>query len=209
MQEYNTQMANIKLPEYGRNVQQMVNYCKTIPDRERRNACARSIVGIMNDICPDLSNVSNRKNILWNHLALISNFELDIDYPCEVINQSDLSSTPEPIRNKQRGIVNRIYGRSVEELVATTCQMESTDDRHQMFELIANQMKRNFHDTYQDASEEDNKILQDLVAYAGEEFRDEIYNVYMYDAKELAENNQFDASALDEAKKKKKKKKKK
>ena len=89
MQEYNTQLPIIKLPEYGRNVQSLVNYCKTIPDREKRNACARAIVEIMGDLYPDLAAVSGRKNILWDHLSVIANQELDIDYPCEVMQQEE------------------------------------------------------------------------------------------------------------------------
>lgn len=207
MQEYNTQLAAIKLPEYGRNIQQLVNYCKTIQDRNRRNACARSIVGIMGDLYPDLAMVSGRKNILWDHLAIIANFELDIDYPCEIMKQEELNTRPEPLQNTQSRIQTRMYGKRMEELVKVARSIEDPKERIHLFELIANQMKRNFHDTYKDASEEDNKIIQDLVRYAGEEFRDDIYSVIMQDAKTLAKNEQYDPTKLVVSKKKKKKKK--
>lgn len=207
MQEYNTQLAAIKLPEYGRHVQMLVNYCKTIADRERRNACARTIVNIMADIYPEQSEVSGRKNILWDHLAVIANFELDIDYPCEVMKPEELESKPEPLTNTQTRINNRIYGKRMEELVAFARTIEDQAERIRLFELIANQMKRNFHDTYKNASEDDNKIVQDLIFYAGEQFRDEIMQVYMLDVKTLAKNDQYDPTKLVETKKKKKKKK--
>lgn len=207
MQEYNTQLPNIKLPEYGRNVQMLVNYCKTIPDRERRNACARTIVSIMGDLYPDLAEVSGRKNILWDHLALISNFELDIDYPCEIMKPEALDTKPEPLHNTQQRIDNRIYGKRMEELVAIARTIPDQSERIRLFELIGNQMKRNFHDTYRNASEDDNKIVQDLVYYAGEEFREDIMQIYMQDVKDLAKNEQYDPAKLVESKKKKKKKK--
>lgn len=207
MQEYNTQLANIRLPEYGRNVQSLVNYCKTIPDRERRNACARAIVGIMGDIYPDLSEVSGRKNILWDHLAVIANFELDIDYPCEVMKPEELTSKPVPLSNTQSRIRNRIYGKRTEELINVACTTEDPEKRTELFCLIANQMKRNFHSTNKDASEEDNKILNDLVHFAGEQFRNEIYAISMLNATTLAKNEQYDPASLVVSKKKKKKKK--
>ncbi len=207
MQEYNTQLAAIRLPEYGRSVQQLVSYCKTIPDRDRRNACARTIVGIMGDLYPDLTEVSGRKNILWDHLAVIANFELDIDYPCEIMKPEELGSRPMPIGNTQSNIRIRMYGKRMEELIGHARTIEDREERIRLFELIANQMKRNFHSTYKDASEEDNKIIQDLVRYAGEQFSDDIYEVKMLDAKTLAKNEQYDPATLVVTKKKKKKKK--
>lgn len=207
MQEYNTQLANIRLPEYGRNVQSLVNYCKTIPDRERRNACARAIVGIMGDIYPDLTEVSGRKNILWDHLAVIANFELDIDYPCEVMAPDELSSKPSPMPNTQSKIKNRIYGKRTEELIAVARAIEDREKRISLFSLIANQMKRNFHSTNKDASEENNKILNDLTHFAGEQFREDILQVKILDANTLSKNEQYDPATLVATKKKKKKKK--
>ncbi len=42
----------MKLREFGRNVQMMLNYCKKLEDRDERNALARSIVRIMANINP-------------------------------------------------------------------------------------------------------------------------------------------------------------
>lgn len=207
MQEYNTQLPKVKLPEYGRNVQNLVKYCKTIPDRERRNACARTIVNIMADLYPDLAEVSGRKNILWDHLALISNFELDIDYPCEIMKPEELDTIPEPMKNDQSGIRIRMYGKLMEQLIEHARDVEPLEDRIRLFELIGNQMKRNFHRTYKDADEEDSKIVEDLIYFAGERFRDEIYQIRLVEAKELVNNVQYDPATLEPTKKKKKKKK--
>ena len=45
--EYNTQRKKLPLPEYGRSVQNMVDYALTIEDRAERQRCARTIIGIM------------------------------------------------------------------------------------------------------------------------------------------------------------------
>ena len=208
MQAYNTQQPDIILPEYGRNIQALVNYCKTIPDRKRRNACARAIVGIMGDLYPDLAQVSGRKNILWDHLSVIAGHELDIDYPCEVMKPEELASKPEPLPNMQSNVRIRMYGKRMEALVAHALTIEDAQERMQLFELIANQMKRNFHNTYKDASEENRKILQDLLFYAGDAYRDEIMNIRLLDVKALSINNQYDPASLIVTPSKKKKKKK-
>ena len=41
--EYNTELKRLILPEYGRNIQNMVDYCLTIEDKEERMRCANSI----------------------------------------------------------------------------------------------------------------------------------------------------------------------
>ena len=53
-QKYNSQQKKLVLPEYGRNVQQMVDYCVEIPDREERTRCAYTIVQIMGNLFPQL-----------------------------------------------------------------------------------------------------------------------------------------------------------
>ena len=44
---YNTERVTLHIPEYGRNVQKMVDYLKTIEDREKRNQQARAIIKVM------------------------------------------------------------------------------------------------------------------------------------------------------------------
>ena len=74
------------LPEYGRNIQNMVEIAKTIEDRNERNRCARSIIDCMGNLFPYLRDNDNFRHKLWDHLALMSNFELDIDYPYNISN---------------------------------------------------------------------------------------------------------------------------
>ena len=79
--DYNTQRERIKLNEYGREIQQMVDYCVTIPDREERQVCAEAIIDTMRKMNPSEQNINDRMQTLWDHLALMSDFKLDIDYP--------------------------------------------------------------------------------------------------------------------------------
>lgn len=209
MQNYNTQLSAIKLPEYGRNLQQLVEYCKTIPDRDKRTRYAYGIVEIMADIYPESAAVENSKQILWDHLAIIANYELDIDYPCPILTREKLDDRPQPLANPQQPYIHwRMYGKVVEDMIQKAIDMEDDEQRVRLFELCANHMKLHFHKTHPNADEDDNKIIQDLLEYTHGQFQDEIYKVFLYSAKELQENIQYDASSLVVSTKKKKKKKK-
>ena len=74
--KYNTQEKRLALPEYGRNIQNMVDYCVTIEDREERKRCANSIINVMGNMFPHLRDVNDFKHILWDHLAIMSDFKL-------------------------------------------------------------------------------------------------------------------------------------
>ena len=87
MLTYNTQLKKLKLPEYGRNIQQIIDYCCTIEDREERTRCAYSIIQIMGSLFPQLGDEADYKHKLWDHLAIMSDFKLDIDYPYEIIKE--------------------------------------------------------------------------------------------------------------------------
>ena len=114
---------------------------------------------------------------------------------------------PQLQRKNERAFGYDVWNKRTEELVAHAKNIEDRDERIRLFELIANQMKRNFHNTYKDASEEDNKIIQDLIRYAGEQFRDDIAQINLLDAKTLEMNTQYDPASIVVSKKKKKKKK--
>ena len=85
--EYNTQQRKLPLPEYGRSVQHMVDHALTIEDREERQRCARTIVNIMGGMFPALRDSADFNRRLWDHLAIMSDFQLDIDYPVEVVKR--------------------------------------------------------------------------------------------------------------------------
>lgn len=209
MQKYNTQLSAIKLPEYGRNLQQLVEFCKTIPERDKRTRYAYGIIDIMADIYPESAAVENSKQVLWDHLAIISNYELDIDYPFPILSKEKLDDRPDPLSNPQQAYIHwRMYGKVVEDMIAKAIEMDDAEQRVRLFELCANHMKLHFHKTHPNADEDDDKIIQDLLEYTHGQYKEEIYKVFLYTAKELQENTQYDPSSLVESKKKKKKKKK-
>ena len=115
--EYNTQRKKMELPEYGRSVQNMVDHALTIEDREERQRCANTIINIMGSMFPHLRDVPDFKHKLWDHLAIMSDFKLDIDYPFEIVKKEELVMKPEKVEYPNGTIRYRHYGRILEGLV--------------------------------------------------------------------------------------------
>ena len=166
MMEYNTKQKKLPLPEYGRSVQKMVDHALTIEDREERQQCANTIVGIMARMFPNTRNLPDYERKLWDHLAIMSDFSLDIDYPFEVIKREEFHVPPQRVPYQTGEIKNRHYGRIVEEMIAHACTLEEGEERDCFIELITIQMKKNYIAWNKDGVD-DKKIFEDLRAYTG------------------------------------------
>lgn len=161
MLSYNTRRPQLRLPEYGRNIQQMVDHCITIPDRDERTRCAYTIVGVMKTLLPQTGDADEYMHKLWDHLAIMSNFALDIDYPIEIIAPDNLQSRPEHIDSHPSFIRHRHYGKGVEKLIDAAIAMEPGEERDTLVILIANQMKK-LRLAINPESTDDQKILKEL-----------------------------------------------
>lgn len=165
MLTYNTQQAKILLPEYGRNIQQLVEHCLTIEDRDERTRCATAIVAAMGNLFPKLRDSSEYKHKFWDHLVIMSDFKLDIDFPYEVVKSESLDSKPTPILYPQQSIKWRHYGACVEHMINRAAQMESGAERDELVLMIANHMKKvlvNFNPE----GVSDERIFNDLAVYS-------------------------------------------
>ena len=159
--QYNTQQKHLPLPEYGRSVQNMVDYALTITDRKERQRCANTIVNIMGNMFPHLRDVPDFKHKLWDHLAVMSNFKLDIDYPYEIIRKDNLDTKPAPIPYPNTKIRYRHYGRTLEVLIKKACEMPESDEKRNLVALICNHMRKDYI-TWNKDTVEDRKIAEDL-----------------------------------------------
>ena len=166
--EYNNQKEKLILPEYGRNIQNMVDHCLTIEDREERTACAYTIINTMGNLFPQLKDLDDFKHILWDHLAIMSNFKLDIDFPYEVIKQEKLNVKPEKIEySSSKNIRFMHYGKIIHSLIEKAVEMEPGEERSQLEIMIANYMKKSYI-TFNKDGVDDLKIFEDL-AYLSKE----------------------------------------
>ncbi len=165
MLTYNTQLKKLKLPEYGRNIQQIIDYCCTIEDREERTRCAYSIIQIMGNLFPQLRDEADYKHKLWDHLAIMSDFKLDIDYPYEIIKEENLDQKPESVKYKLEKIKYRHYGKIIERMINSACTYPDGEEKDALVMLIANQMKKQIVQINNE-DVEDAKIFKDLELYS-------------------------------------------
>ena len=163
--KYNTQQKKMLLPEYGRSVQNMVDYCITIADKDERQRCANTIITIMGNMFPQYRDIPDFKHKLWDHLAIMSDFKLDIDYPYEVIRQEKLFVKPDSIPYPSKEVLYRHYGIIIEKLIRQACEMEEGEERDSLVALICNHMRLDYVLWNKDVID-DAKIEKDLNEYS-------------------------------------------
>ena len=159
--QYNTQQKRMPLPEYGRSIQNMVDHALTIEDRAERQRCANTIINIMGSMFPHLRDVPDFKHKLWDHLAIMSDFKLDIDYPYEIIRKDNLDTKPDSIPYSNTKIQYRHYGRTLEVLIKKAIEFPEGDERQNLIALICNHMKKDYLAWNKDTVD-DRKIADDL-----------------------------------------------
>lgn len=142
MLTYNTQQKKLVLPEYGRNIQQMIDHCGTVEDRDERTRCAQSIVAAMGTLFPAMRETDEGRRKLWDHLAIMSGFTLDVDYPFEVIKPDDINPKPQPVEYPAQRIRFRHYGKDVERAIDCAVAMEEGEERDALVYMVASHMKK-------------------------------------------------------------------
>ena len=162
--EYNTQRKKMELPEYGRSVQNMVDHALTIEDRAERQRCANTIINIMGGMFPHLRDVPDFKHKLWDHLAIMSDFKLDIDYPFEIVKKEDLVVKPEKLEYPNGALRYRHYGRFLEGMIKKAMEIENEAEKKQLINLLTIQMKKDLNNWNKEGIE-DQKIVDDLREY--------------------------------------------
>ena len=154
------------LPEYGRSIQNMVDHALTIQDRAERQRCANTIINIMGGLFPHLRDVNDFKHILWDHLAIMADFQLDIDYPYEIVKKEDLFSRPPRVPYNTGRIRYRHYGKTLERMIGKANEFEDGQEKNYLIKLLANQMKKSFLNWNKEAVD-DRKIFKDLDELSG------------------------------------------
>ena len=159
--DYNTQRETLQLPEYGREIQKMVNHAISLASKDERLRCAKAIVKLMETKVPRIRENSNYQQTLWDHLYLMSHGQLDIDWPFDVSNAEKIHAKPEPLKLPQSDIRLRHYGKLVEELIEKLKSMPEGPERDQLTRLTANQMKRDLM-LWGHGSMDDERVANDL-----------------------------------------------
>ncbi|NLI86860.1 MAG: DUF4290 domain-containing protein [Bacteroidales bacterium] len=159
--DYNTQRKKLALPEYGRHIQQMVDYIASVEDRDERNRLAKSLVAIMGNLNPHLRDINDFKHKLWDHLFIMSDFKLDIDSPYPIPSMEQYNEKPRRVPYPGNPIKFKHYGRIIEMMIEKAVAMEEGPEKDSLKQLIANQMKK-ANITWNKESVSDDDIFRDM-----------------------------------------------
>jgi hypothetical protein len=175
--DYNSTRNKLILSEYGRNVQNMVKYIVALPTKEERNRYAQVVIDLMGFLNPHLRDVADFKHKLWDHLHIISDFQIDVDSPYPKPSEEAIHIKPEPLRYPNQRIRYKHYGKTIEMMIEKAKSIEEPERRKHMVQAIANFMKMAYVQWNKD-SVSDETILADLVALSKGELKiDETINL--------------------------------
>ena len=159
--EYNTELPHLIISEYGRNIQKMIDHAMSINDRDERNKVARAIIDVMGQLNPHLRDVADFKHKLWDHLFVISKFQLDVDSPYPKPSRETFETKPDRVNYPSNHIRYKHYGKSIEKMIEKANAMEDGELKFAFVEAIANQMKKSYINWNKD-SVTDDVILEQL-----------------------------------------------
>lgn len=159
--DYNTRRPQMIIPEYGRNIQKMVEHALSTEDRAERNKIAGAIISVMGQLQPHFRDIADFKHKLWDHLFIISDFKLDVDSPYPIPDKDTIFEKPKKMEYPSEKIKFKHYGKSIEDLIKVATTVEDDDEKKALTETIANLMKKNYL-TFNRDSIDDRLIFSDI-----------------------------------------------
>jgi len=142
--KYNTARDHLVLPEYGRNVQKMVDHATTIQNKEERNKCVKTIIEFMGLMNPQLRDLKEFNHKLWDHLFIISKFQLEAESPYPLPEPKKLDERPEKMPYPKNKIKFPFYGAALENMIRYAVNQNDGRDKEIMTGMIANHMKKSY-----------------------------------------------------------------
>ena len=139
--EYNTTRSKMLMPEYGRNVQKMVEYLVTVDDREKRLRQAEVIIELMGTLNPHLKTIEDYKHKLWDHLYQMTDFNLDVGSPYPCPTPEMVFKKPEVLPYPQESIRHRHLGKNILALLDKAMVETDEEKRHGLTQAIGYYMK--------------------------------------------------------------------
>ena len=140
--DYNSNRKKLALPEYGRHIQKMVDHAVTLEDREDRRRCADSIITVMGNLFPHLRDINDFKHKLWDHLAIMSDFKLDIDFPYTLPERANFLSKPKVVPYNNVRMQYKHYGILIERMIEEAVKMEDGELKDRLIGLTSSHMRK-------------------------------------------------------------------
>lgn len=159
--EYNTQREQIKIKEYGRNVQKLVNYIRTIPDKDKRTEMATTLIELIKQLAPTVKEAFENPQRIWDDLYIIADFNFDINSPYPVPDPATVFKKPEPMGYPQSRVRYRHYGKNIEKLIQEALLKEDPKEREDAVIYLGKLMKT-FHGNWNKETIDDSVIIKDI-----------------------------------------------
>ena len=160
---YNTERGQIIISEYGRNMQEMIRHLLEIEDREKRTEAAHFVISVMAQMNPQVKQTDDYLHKLWDHLYIISDYQLDVDSPFPPPQPLTESTKPHHVDYQNHNIQYGHYGYYMAKMIEIASETEDEEMRQALAHSIANQMKRNFLE-WSGNMVNDQQIITDLKA---------------------------------------------
>ncbi len=186
--EYNTSLPRLIIPEYGRNVQKMVDHLLTIEDREERNRQAQNLIEIIGNLNPQVRDVPDFKHKLWDHLFIMSDFRLDVDSPYPKPAQETFFEKPERVPYPANNRKYRHYGNVIRKMIEYAVEQEPGEYKEKLKISIANHMKKTYLIWNKDTVD-DEVILKEMNELAGGQLK--LENMELKDKQDLVRGSTF------------------
>ncbi|MCL2073182.1 MAG: DUF4290 domain-containing protein [Marinilabiliaceae bacterium] len=164
--EYNSKLKKLVLPEYGRHIQKMVDYAVTIEDRKERSECVDTIISVMGNFFPHLRDVSDFNHKLWDHIAIMSDFKLDIDFPYELPEREHFSQKPLKVPYSHTKMHYKHYGIIIERMISEAVKMEEGEAKNQLIANLLSQMRKSLLNWNKDNAT-DERLTEDIKLLSG------------------------------------------
>ncbi|HLW39196.1 MAG TPA: DUF4290 domain-containing protein [Brumimicrobium sp.] len=141
---YNTEKPKLHIPEYGRNVQNMINYAKQLESREERNLAAQAIIDVMGQLNPHLRDIEDYNHKLWTHLFIMSDFQIDVDSPYDIPTSEKLQERPKLMKYPKNKARYGHFGYYSEQMIQEISGLKDEEEKDYFTEVIANVLKKDY-----------------------------------------------------------------
>lgn len=166
--DYNSTREKLIMPEYGRNIQKMIHHAVSIKDRDERNKCAAAIIKVMITLFPNVKKEEDFEQKLWDHLAIMSDYKLDIDSPYPTPQREQIEQHPQKLPYDNHNIKLKHYGHIVETMIEKAKHIDDPGEQKAFIESIANFMKKSLIALNKDFAT-DERLFNDIRMLSGNE----------------------------------------
>ena len=167
--EYNSSREELIMPEYGRNVQKLIQYAKTVENPEKRHQVVIQIIDLMFQMNPQSKNLEDYREKLWKHLFRIADYDIDVTPPDGIEpTLEDHLKKPEPVSYPVMETKFRHYGHNIQVLIKKAIDMENDPEKQaEAVNIIAAYMKMAYKTWNKEHYVSDDVVKNDLKVMTG------------------------------------------